>query len=81
MVQISNQSIEVVVQQQNSVEYKIAFLILNKDFKNSIIELSLKYPNPSNLSSSQYPDVLKIKTINRIKKLKDKVQTIFPENI
>lgn len=81
MVQISNQYIEVVVQQQNSAEYKIEFLILKIDFKNSIIELSLKYSNPSNLSTSQYPDMLKIKTINRIKILKDKVQTILPENI
>jgi hypothetical protein len=72
MVQISNQSFRAFVL-QSSGTYKIGFWIIEKDLTNCLIQANLKFPNPSNLSTSQTPDKLKISTLDRIKIMKNKI--------
>jgi hypothetical protein len=65
MVQMSNQSFGATVLQSNTA-YKVAFQIIEKDLTNCLIQANLKFPNPSNLSTSQTPDRLKVTTLNRM---------------
>jgi hypothetical protein len=65
--------------QQKEISYKIEFKIIDKNLDNFILNLNLKYPNPSNLSINS-TDVLKVRTLKRIKVMKNKISTILPEN-
>lgn len=79
MIKISNQSFGAVVLQQSGTSYKIPMKIIEKDLTNCLLQANLKYPNPSNLSTSQTPDKLKVSTLNRILITKNKVITVLPE--
>jgi hypothetical protein len=79
MLQISNQSFGAVVLQHSGTSYKIPMQIIEKDLKNSLLQVNLKYPNPSNISTSQTPDKLKVSTLNRIQITKSKVWTELRE--
>jgi hypothetical protein len=65
--------------QQKEISYKIEFKIIDKNLDNFLLNLNLKYPNPSNLSINS-TDVLKVRTLKRIKVTKNKISTILPEN-
>jgi hypothetical protein len=66
--------------QQKEISYKIEFKIIDKNLDNFLLNLNLKYPNPSNLSINS-SDILKVRTLKRIKVTKNKISTILPENI
>ena len=68
IVLITNNSFELTVQ-QDSFSYKIQFQIANKDLENSLINLYLKYPSPSNLSLNSN-DTLKLRTLQKFQKIK-----------
>ena len=44
-VQLTNKSFELIVMQKN-ISYKIDFQIIEKDIKNSLLNIHLKYPKP-----------------------------------
>ena len=66
--------------QQKENSYKIEFKIIDKNLDNFLIKVNFRYPNPSNLSINSN-DILKLRTLKRIKVTKNKISTILPENI
>ena len=65
--------------QQKENSYKIEFKIIDKNLDNFLIKVNFRYPNPSNLSINSN-DILKLRTLKRIKVTKNKISTILPEN-
>ena len=66
--------------QQKEISYIIEFKIIDKNLDDFLIKVNLRYPNPSNLSINS-TDILKLRTLKRIKVTKNKISTILPENI
>jgi hypothetical protein len=66
--------------QQKEISYKIEFKIIDKNLDDFLIKVNLRYPNPSNLSINS-TDILKVRTLKRMKVTKNKISTILPENI
>jgi|LauGreDrversion4_2_1035121.scaffolds.fasta_scaffold108906_3 hypothetical protein len=70
---------EVVCPQQN-ISYFIPFEVIYKDIVRSIMKINLNFPTLANVSTSQLPDKIKVRILERVNVLKKTVQTILLED-
>lgn len=70
--------VEIVNSVDNSSN-SVPFCIKRKDVALSEIVMNLKYPMPSNISTSNEPDRLRVKNLNKIQIIKINIYTILNE--
>ena len=82
MSQLTSDSFEVeIINSVDNTSYPVPFSIKRKDIALSEIVLALKFPQPSNVSISNEPDRLRVRSSKKIQILRKNVCTILDEGL
>jgi hypothetical protein len=80
--QLTSDSFEVeIINSVDNTSYPVPFSIKRKDIALSEIVLTLKFPQPSNVSISNEPDRLRVRSSKKIQILRKNVCTILDEGL